>query len=151
VDATIVKCQVCGAKNRVDDVQARLKRPTCGKCGAHLPYTPADKGAGPIVATDATWDALLKQAGSKPLLVDFWAEWCGPCKLLAPTIASLAEDAMDRFLVAKLDTDANPKVAGQYQIDSIPALLLFKKGRLAERTLGVLPRDAILEMIERHV
>ena len=78
-----------------------------------------------------------------PVLVDCWADWCGPCHMLAPTIDALARDHAGRVLVAKLDVDANPAVAGRYDVRSIPTMLLFKDGRLVDRLVGVQPRAAI--------
>jgi thioredoxin len=113
-------------------------RGRCGKCKAELPA--AD--AGPVPVTDATFDRLVLGA-STPVLLDLWAEWCGPCHMVAPTIDALARDYAGRVLVGKLDIDANPTVARQFDVRSIPTLLLFREGKLVDRLVGVQPRAAI--------
>src|SRR5688500_13407243 len=134
--ADMVKCPACGALNRVP--QARAGEPArCGKCKA-----PLATAAGPVTITDADFDARVLGA-STPVLVDCWADWCGPCHMLAPTIDALARDYAGRVLVAKLDVDANPVTADRFQIQGIPTLLVFKDGKLVDRVTGVQPRGAI--------
>src|SRR4051794_21785272 len=107
VMSTIVTCPNCGAKNRLDD-RARQMQPGCGKCGAKLDgSTSADGGGKPIEVTDETLRGVLAQAGARPVLVDCWAAWCGPCRMIAPTIDQLAARANRRYVVAKLDVDSN--------------------------------------------
>jgi thioredoxin len=113
-------------------------RGRCGKCKAELPAAVA----GPVPVTDATFDRLVLGA-STPVLLDLWAEWCGPCHMVAPTIDALARDYAGRVLVGKLDIDANPTVARQFDVRSIPTLLLFREGKLIDRLVGVQPRAAI--------
>lgn len=85
------------------------------------------------------------------VLVDFWAPWCGPCRMLSPMIAELAEEYKGRVKVAKLNTDENPEVASQFQISAIPALLFFKDGQLAEQLTGVRPKPEIKSVLERLI
>jgi thioredoxin len=113
-------------------------RGRCGKCKAELPAA----AAGPVPVTDATFDRLVLGART-PVLLDLWAEWCGPCHMVAPTIDALARDYAGRVLVGKLDIDANPTVARQFDVRSIPTLLLFRDGKLVDRLVGVQPRAAI--------
>ena len=127
--SAVVACPHCGTKNRVDPARGT---PKCGKCSSPLP-TPA---AGPVDVTDATFAAVVLGAGPVPVLVDCWAAWCGPCRMIAPTIDQLAAESAGRYRVAKLDVDANQRTAAAYQIDSIPTLLVFKDGRLADRMVG---------------
>jgi thioredoxin len=87
----------------------------------------------------------------KPLLVDFWADWCQPCHVMAPTVDALAEEYGDRILVAKLDVDANPMTTHKYGIRGIPALLLFKDGKLEQQIVGVKPKEEIARIIENHL
>ncbi len=87
----------------------------------------------------------------KLALVDFWADWCQPCHMMAPTIEALAEDYGDRILVAKLDVDANPMTTHKYGIRGIPALLLFKDGQLVQQIVGVQPKEEIARIIEQHL
>ena len=131
-----VRCPACGALNRVPETRMG-ERGRCGKCKAELPAA-----AGPVAVTDETFDRDVLGAGA-PVLLDCWADWCGPCHMLAPTIDALARDYAGRVLVAKLDVDANPQVAGRFDVRSIPTLLLFRDGRLVERLVGVQPRPAI--------
>jgi thioredoxin 2 len=131
-----VRCPACGALNRIPEARM-AERGRCGKCKADLPAAGA-----PMAVTDATFERDVLGA-TTPVLLDCWADWCGPCHMLAPTIDALARDYAGRVRVAKLDVDANPQVAGRFDVRSIPTLLLFRDGRLVERLVGVQPRPAI--------
>lgn len=149
----ILTCPQCGAKNRVDDARARSQQPVCGRCGAKLSlFSTGGGGTGrggkPIEITDATFLTVVGQA-SVPVLVDCWAPWCGPCRMIAPTIDQLAAESDGRYLVAKLNTDENRRVAGEYRIDSIPTMLVFYQGRLVDRIVGLQPKQAIAARLER--
>jgi thioredoxin len=85
------------------------------------------------------------------VLVDFWAEWCGPCRRLAPAVDALASEFDGRAIVAKLNVDENPNVPGRFAVRGIPTLLLFKEGQLAETIVGVRAKEDIAQMIERHL
>jgi thioredoxin 1 len=85
------------------------------------------------------------------VLVDFWAEWCGPCRRLSPTVDALASEFDGRATVAKLNVDENPNVPGRYAVRGIPTLLLFKEGQLAETIVGLRAKEDIAQMIERHL
>jgi thioredoxin 1 len=98
--------------------------------------------------TDSNFDDETKEG---VVLVDFWAEWCGPCRRLAPTVDALATEFDGRATVAKLNVDENPNVPGRYAIRGIPTLLLFKQGQLAETIVGLVPKEDIARMIERHL
>lgn len=87
----------------------------------------------------------------KPVLVDFWADWCQPCHAMAPTLDALAEEYGDRIRVAKLDVDANPIITHKYGIRGIPALLLFKDGQLVQQIVGVKPKEEIARIIENNL
>ena len=139
----IIACQVCGAKNRVDAGRSRDTQPVCGRCGAHLPVPRPSGGGKPIEVTDDNFENILASAGDKPVLIDFWATWCPPCRLLAPTIDELAEESGGRYVVGKLDTDNNPQTAGRFGISSIPTVLIFRNGKLADMLVGVQPKQAI--------
>ncbi|MBN1243546.1 MAG: thioredoxin [Spirochaetales bacterium] len=86
-----------------------------------------------------------------PVLVDFWAEWCGPCRMIAPSVAQLAEQYSGKLKVAKLDVDAEPDLAGQYGITSIPSLLVFKGGEVVSQRVGALPKAAIEDMFKKEI
>ncbi len=98
--------------------------------------------------TDGNFDDETKQG---VVLVDFWAEWCGPCRRLAPTVDALASEFDGRATVAKLNVDDNPNVPGRYAIRGIPTLLLFKDGQLEETIVGLAAKEDIARMIERHL
>jgi thioredoxin len=128
-------CSACGAVNRIP--RERAGQPArCGKCRAPLAT------AAPVAVTDASFDAIVRAAPT-PVLLDCWAEWCGPCHMLAPTIDALARDYAGRVLVGKLDVDANPATAARFEIRGIPTLLVFDHGQLVDRLVGVQPRPAI--------
>ena len=98
--------------------------------------------------TDSNFDDETKNG---VVLVDFWAEWCGPCRRLAPTVDALATEFDGRATVAKMNVDENPNVPGRFAIRGIPTLLLFKEGQLAETIVGLAAKEDIAKMIERHL
>jgi thioredoxin 1 len=98
--------------------------------------------------TDSNFDQEIR-AGV--ILVDFWAEWCGPCRRIAPIVEQLAGEYEGRAIIAKLNVDENPNVPGRFMIRGIPTLLLFKNGQLAETLVGLAPRDDIARLIDKHL
>jgi thioredoxin 1 len=107
-------------------------------------------GDGVHTFTDGNFDADVLKSGA-PVLVDFWAEWCGPCKRLAPTIDALAGDYAGKVTIGKLNVDENPNTPGKYNVRGIPALLLFKDGQLVDQVVGLQPKENIKEVIDRHL
>jgi len=102
----------------------------------------------PIVVTDTEFSATVLES-DKPVLVDFWAEWCAPCRALGPVLESLAGEFGDRVTVAKLDVDANQNVAMQYGIRSIPTVMLFHKGEIVDTFVGVRPKADYAASLEK--
>jgi thioredoxin len=146
----LIQCSQCGAKNRVDPKAAQLQQPVCGKCSTLLDLTKAvaeDHGK-PVVVTDTSFNREVVDASNRlPVLLDCWAPWCGPCRILAPVLDQLAAEAKGRYRIAKLNTDENPITASGYQIRSIPTLLIFKNGQLVDRLVGVMPKQAIADKL----
>ena len=131
-----IRCPACGATNRVPE--PRVGQPArCGKC-----RTPLATAIAPVTVSDASFAAVVLGA-TTPVLLDCWADWCGPCHMLAPTIDALARDYAGRVVVAKLDVDANPATAARFDVRSIPTVLIFEHGRLVDRLVGVQPRGAL--------
>lgn len=135
----MVKCPRCGAKNRVPRERIN-QRPICGRC--KTPLKKADFPAVPVDITDQTFNReVLSFSG--PVLVDCWAPWCGPCRMVGPILVQLASEYAGRLKIAKLNVDENPATASRYGIQSIPTMLLFKNGNHVNTLVGALPRDEI--------
>ena len=136
-------CPQCAARNRVDERASLDKQPVCGSCGAKLPDAGTAEGK-PQVVTDETFARdVIGSSSSLPVLVDAWAEWCGPCRMVAPVLDQLAAESGGRYKIAKLNVDENPRTAAQFNIRSIPTLLIFKNGKLVDQIVGVQPKQAI--------
>ena len=104
--------------------------------------------AGPTLVTDDTFDSEVLKSDT-PVLVDFYADWCGPCRILAPVIEDLADEFDGRAKGAKLDVDANPKVSADYQVRSIPTTIIFDKGKPIAQGVGVLPKASLKNALEQ--
>jgi thioredoxin 1 len=106
--------------------------------------------ATPFEVTDATF-ADIVLGGDKPVLVDFWANWCPPCRMIAPILTEIAAEHADRLTIAKLDYDANPAVSARYGVLSLPTLLLFKNGEVVRQIVGAKPKRALLKDLNEHL
>jgi len=103
-------------------------------------------------ADDKNFEAeVLTASNSQPVMVDFWAEWCRPCHMLAPTVAEIAHDYAGKLKVMKLNVDEAMNSAGRYRVQGIPTLLLFKNGQVVEQIVGAVPKDQITKALDRHV
>lgn len=135
-----VRCPFCGKLNRVD--LGRLAHgPKCAECERPLLL---DR---PVPSTDADLDETLRSA-EVPVLVDFYADWCGPCKVMAPVLDEVARDRQGEALVLKLDTDRNPAAAARFGIRGIPTLIAFRDGRESGRQVGAVPRAAVDALLD---
>ncbi len=100
--------------------------------------------------TDSSWDQEVLKS-DVPVLVDFWAPWCGPCKAMAPTVDALAAEYRGRLKVGKLNTDDNPATGMRYQVRGIPTLLLFKDGKVVDQRVGAMPKSEVLKWLAPHL
>lgn len=136
-------CPSCGAINRVPE--ARLPEgPVCGKCKNRL------LTGQPLAASDASFQRLVDRNGL-PLVLDFWATWCGPCQQFAPTFEATAADFATRARFIKIDTEACPQTAARYQIRSIPTLMIVKNGSEVVRMSGALTKAQFVQWLEQHL
>ncbi|HPI92240.1 MAG TPA: thioredoxin TrxC [Deltaproteobacteria bacterium] len=145
-DDIIITCRTCGSRNRIP--KARLhEKPLCGKCHARLTLQGINE---PVAATDITFTAEVLQSGT-PVLVDFWAPWCGPCRTMSPVLDSLSANYAGRLKVVKVNVDENPVTASKYGIRSIPSMFLFKNGTVVNTLQGALPQQELERQINRFI
>jgi len=139
----IVKCPSCGVKNRIP-LDRLDEGPVCSKCRSSLKGV---IGTGkPLNINDSAFDQeVINHPGT--VLVDCWAPWCGPCRMVAPILDQIAGEYRGRVKIVKLNTDENPMISSRYEIRSIPTMLIFRDGRQVDRITGALPKQEI----ERHL
>lgn len=146
----VVGCSNCGAKNRVDEARLASSEAKCGRCGEVLNASDAQGSAPesqPVVITDQTFEREILLTSGKPVLLDCWAPWCGPCRRIAPIMDELAAESQGRYRIAKLNVDENSLIASRFQIASIPTMLIFKDGNLIDRLIGLQSKQVIAERL----
>jgi thioredoxin 2 len=134
-------CQFCSTWNRIDVARAR-DRPKCGQCARPLLL---DR---PYPLTDDSFARTIAES-QVPVLIDFYADWCGPCKMMAPSVDAIAAKNQGRALIAKMNTDFNPQTARQHQIQGIPTTMVFSGNAIIARQSGALPMPALEAMLEK--
>jgi len=142
----VVTCRNCGARNRVDEGRLANSEAKCGRCGEKL--RASEQESKPVTITDRTFEREVVQARGRPVLVDCWAPWCGPCRMVAPVLDQLAAESAGRYRITKLNVDENPQTASRFNIASIPTMLIFKDGKLIDRLIGAQPKQAIAERLQ---
>lgn len=139
----LIVCPSCNTGNRVPEERLG-QQPNCGRCSS-----PLFQGK-PLVLNSANFDSQLSR-GELPLIVDFWAPWCGPCLSMAPNFERAAAELEPRMRLAKLDTEAEPALASRFNIRSIPTLIVFRGGREIARQSGALPLSTLLQWARQAV
>lgn len=140
-ETLLIPCRECGATNRVLAEKVRQGEAVCGRCKTRLSLS-----AAPVTVTDANFAAAVERS-PLPVLLDLWAAWCGPCRMIAPVIEQLAQELTGQVRVAKLNIDDNPMTAARYNVQSIPTLLILQNGREIDRIVGALPKAEIVRRL----
>ncbi len=132
----VLICSECGSKNRVQQVPGG-QVPVCARCHAALPWL--HDGSDASFASDVQ--------ASVPVLVDFWATWCGPCRIMGPVLEEIAREQAGKVRVVKVNVDENPHSAAQFQVRSIPTLLIFRGGQAVDSVIGVAQKGVLIQKI----
>ena len=146
MEGQVVRCPKCGQANRVPAVTSG-KTAVCGKCKAPLTAGQGSGNGHPIVLSDATFAQAIRNGS---FVVDFWAAWCGPCRMIAPVIDELARERTG-VTFAKLNVDENPRTAAQFGVQGIPLLIFFRNGAEVGRVTGAVPKGQIEAAIQRYL
>ncbi len=147
-DAYLVRCPACGTKNRIPAAKIQ-EAPKCGKCAAPLNLRGFTADT-PVVVADQNFQTEVLTS-PLPVLLDCWAPWCGPCRMVGPIIDELAREWKGRVKTAKLNVDENPQTSAKFQIRSIPTLLVFDRGQIKETMVGAMPKDEIVRRMTPYL
>ncbi len=139
----VVRCPFCGKLNRVEAARAK-DRPTCGECTKPLLL---DR---PMILTDADLDKVVQES-EIPVVIDFYADWCGPCKVMAPLFDEAARERMGQVLFTKLDTDRNPAASVRFGVRGIPTFIIFRGGKEVARQVGAVPRQQFSRVLDEAI
>ena len=140
----VIRCSSCGASNRVDPEKVgQGHAAVCARC-----KKPLGVSSKPVTVTDATFASEVERS-TLPVLLDLWAPWCGPCRMIAPALEELAGEMAGRVRIAKLNIDENQATAARFNVRSIPTLLILKSGQEVDRLVGALPKSEIKGRLER--
>jgi thioredoxin 2 len=139
-DTTVLTCPRCGQKNRVKAATAGV--PHCAKCGSPLPW---------LVDVSTSDFASSVEASPVPVLADFWAPWCGPCRIVAPAVEKVAADLAGKIKVVKINTDEQPELSNRFGVRSIPTLILFENGSEKDRVIGARPAPALRTWVDEKI
>nr|WP_091719285.1 thioredoxin [Pseudarthrobacter equi] len=138
METTLMACPACGKTNRIPAQAAG--RPRCGSCKAGLPWI--------VDAGDADFGSVA-EASPVPVLVDFWAEWCGPCRMVSPALDKLARERPGAIKLVKVDVDKSPALSRRFDVQAIPTLMVLVDGNVAARQAGAAPADALRSWLDK--
>ena len=138
--AGLVRCGHCGQANRVPATAAGT--PRCGKCHAPLPWI--------VDTSDADFTAVV-EASAIPVLVDMWAPWCGPCRMVSPALEQLAGELAGRLKLVKVNADESPEVSRRFDVKAVPTLILFSRGQVVDSKVGAAPASALRSWLEEKI
>jgi len=140
MSAELVRCRNCGRRNRVPAAAAGI--PRCGNCHQPLPW---------IAEADDTTFAEVAEAASVPVVVDLWAPWCGPCRMVSPALAQVAADLAGRVKLVKVNVDESPKIQQRFGVQAIPTLMVLRDGQVAARRSGAAPASDLRAWVESAI
>ena len=135
-----VSCSNCGTKNRIPIVASGV--PRCGKCRTPLPWM--------VDTSDADFTAVV-EGSTIPVLVDMWAPWCGPCRMVSPALEQLAGELAGRLKLVKVNADESPEVSRRFDVKAVPTLILFSRGQVVDSKVGAAPASALRSWLEEKI